>query len=66
MTAPMGNERADADQQVADMVVIPYPAALEVRELNLALPDLAQKVVERRFGTVKGSHSRPMPLFSIK
>jgi len=34
------NENGKADQQIADMVVIPNPATLKIRQLNLALANI--------------------------
>ncbi|BAU58774.1 hypothetical protein HH1059_20660 [Halorhodospira halochloris] len=36
----------DAHQQVADVVIIPDPAAMEVRELDLALANFSQQIIQ--------------------
>ena len=35
-----------ADQQVLDSVIIPYPATLEIRELDFALPYILKKILQ--------------------
>ena len=40
------------------MVIVPNPAALKVRQLNLAFNDVGKDVWERALGAVESGHGR--------
>ena len=46
ITAPMGKAARYAEQQVLDSVIVPYPATLEIRELDVAVPYILKKSLQ--------------------